>query len=102
MNKSWFLRYQLRRKKMGLGGATTFSVEESRQRARRAHQLLADKIDSLEARRAEQAKQAALDARNKSFEAVTREYVNANVRRDLLASFKHASALNPLPMRAVD
>jgi hypothetical protein len=74
-NASYILRYELRRRKreMGLGSTRDFSLEQVRQRARSAHQLLADKIDPLEMRRAEQAKQAALDARAKTFKAANRQ-----------------------------
>jgi uncharacterized protein YbcC (UPF0753/DUF2309 family) len=102
----------LRRKKrwLGLGSAATFSLEEARQRARRARQLLADKIDPLEARRAEHAQQAARDARNKNFAQVTAEYFDAHEagwsrshRDGFLSSLRnHASTLNNLPISAID
>jgi integrase len=106
------LRYELRRKKrwLGLGSVATFSLEEARQRARRARQLLADKIDPLEARRAERAQIAARDARNKSFAQVTAEYFDAHEsgwsrshRDGFLSSLKnHAATLNTLPISCID
>ena len=50
---------------MGLGGAGDFNLEEARERARTARQLLADGIDPIEvrdARRAEEAAEVALKA----------------------------------------
>jgi len=111
-NRSWLLRYELRHQKrwMGLGSVATFSLEEARQRARRARQLLAGKIDPLEARRSERAQIAARDARNKSFAQVTAEYFDAHEagwshshRDDFLSSLKnHAATLNTLPISAID
>jgi hypothetical protein len=50
---NWTLRYQLWGKErwMGLRSVETFSLEEARQRAHKARQLLSDGIDPLEARR---------------------------------------------------
>src|SRR5262249_30148960 len=74
-NRSWLLRYELRgvRRWMGLGSLADFSLEEARQRARRARQLLADGVDPLEARRVERAQQTAAAARNKTFAVVAQE-----------------------------
>jgi hypothetical protein len=51
---SWLLRYQLngRERYMGLGTVADFSLDEARERARKARQLLADGIDPLEHRNA--------------------------------------------------
>src|SRR5262249_49533525 len=53
--KSWLLRYQLNKAEhwMGLGPLHAFNLEEARERARKARQLLADGIDPLEAKRTE-------------------------------------------------
>ena len=53
----WELRYQLdyRTRFMGLGSASTLSLKEARQRAKVQRQLLLDKIDPLEVRRAKRA-----------------------------------------------
>jgi integrase len=52
---SWLLRYQIngRERYMGLGALADFSLEEARERARKARQLLADGIDPLEHRNSE-------------------------------------------------
>jgi integrase len=52
----WELRFQLnhRTRFMGLGSARVFNLGAARRRAREAREQLADKIDPLEARRAEQ------------------------------------------------
>jgi integrase len=71
------LRFQLehRVRWMGLGAARTFSLDEARQRARDARKVLADKIDPLENRRAERAKQAAATASRKTFKEVAEDFV---------------------------
>ena len=53
--KSWLLRYEIdgRKRWMGLGSASVFSLKEARERARLARQKISDKIDPLEVRRAE-------------------------------------------------
>jgi len=61
------LRFKTAASRKGLG-STRVSLEEARKR------VLGDKIDPLEARRAERAKQAALGARNKTFSQVMLEY----------------------------
>src|SRR5437763_1044685 len=52
---SWLLRYELggRERWMGLGKLADFELEEARERARKARQLLADGIDPIAAREAE-------------------------------------------------
>ena len=59
--KSWIFRYRLtgRAREMGLGTLRTFSLAEARKRAKAAHQLLADGIDPIEQRAAEQRATAA-------------------------------------------
>lgn len=56
---------------MGLGPLADFTIEEARERARKARQLLRDGIDPIEARRSERTKQqaeaAALAARSRTF-----------------------------------
>jgi integrase len=112
-NRSWLLRYELRGKRrwMGLGSASTFTLEEARARALKARQLLADKIDPLEARRAERAQAAAATARNKTFATVATEYFDAHAGswsnkarvqfRSSLASYAYPT-LGALPVAAID
>src|ERR1700674_2821653 len=59
--RSWLLRYERggRERAMGLGPVDTFTLDEARERARKARQLLKDGIDPLDARNEERARQAA-------------------------------------------
>jgi integrase len=54
--KSWLLRYELNgvERFMGLGSLADFALKEARERARSARQKLADGIDPIDAREAEQ------------------------------------------------
>jgi integrase len=78
--KSWLLRYERngRERWMGLGPAHTFSLEEARERARKARQQLADGIDPLDARAAERAQAATAAAQAikeaKTFAEVTADF----------------------------
>jgi integrase len=58
--RSWLLRYERNGKEraMGLGPVTDFTLEEARERARKARQLLKDGIDPIDTRKAERAKLA--------------------------------------------
>src|SRR5437868_7834881 len=53
--RSWLLRYERggRERAMGLGPVDDFTLEEARERARKARQLLQDGIDPIDARIAE-------------------------------------------------
>ena len=53
--RSWLYRFQLdgRERWMGLGKATTFSLKEARERARKARQLVEDGVDPIDHRIAE-------------------------------------------------
>jgi integrase len=74
--KSWVLRYEIGGKKrwMGLGGASVFSLKEARDRARLARQKISDKIDPLEVRRGERVKQAQAAAQALTFRAAAERY----------------------------
>ncbi len=58
-NRSWLLRYRLHGKVrwMGLGSLRTFSLTEAKRKAVAAQQLLYDKVDPIDARRAERRKE---------------------------------------------
>jgi integrase len=77
---SWLLRYELRGKEhwMGLGALRDFTLEEARERARRARQQLADGIDPLAARAAEKAARALEAAKSMTFEDAARAYFAAH------------------------
>ena len=91
--KSWLLRYVLkgRERWMGLGAAADFNLDEARERARAARQLLTDGIDPIEARErrhAEEAAEAALKAaKAMTFEQATKEYYKTH---ELSWSPRHA------------
>jgi integrase len=78
--KSWLLRYERNGKErwMGLGPTHTFSLEEARERARKARQQLADGVDPLDARAAERALAATAAAQaikeGKTFEQVANDF----------------------------
>ena len=78
--KSWLLRYVLkgRERWMGLGALGDFNLEEARERARAARQLLTDGVDPIEARNARHAEEAAevalKAAKLMTFEQATKEY----------------------------
>ena len=74
--KSWLLRYEIdgRKRWMGLGSASVFSLKEARERARLARQKISDKIDPLEVRRAERAKQAQAASRALTFREAAQRY----------------------------
>jgi integrase len=76
----WELGYQLhgRSRWLGLGSARTFELDEARERAKRERQKLADKIDPLDIRRVERAKQAAANANIKTFRECADDYIAAH------------------------
>src|SRR5260370_38016477 len=57
--RSWLLRYERggRERAMGLGPVNDFTLDEARERARKARRLLKDGIDPIDARNEERAKQ---------------------------------------------
>src|SRR3954452_8981954 len=59
--RSWLLRYERggRERAMGLGPVKDFTLDDARERARKARRLLRDGIDPLDARNGERASQAA-------------------------------------------
>jgi integrase len=76
----WALRFQLngRVRLMGLGSARDFSLQEARERAKKARQQLADKVDPLEARKAQRAAQALEVAKAMTFKECATAYIEAN------------------------
>jgi integrase len=78
--KSWLLRYERngRERWMGLGPFHTVSLQEARERARKARQQLLDGRDPLETRRAELARVALEQAKTVTFEEATTAYFNAH------------------------
>jgi integrase len=116
--RSWILRYERngRERAMGLGPVGDFTIEEARERARKARQQLSDGIDPIDARRAERARQATeaalAAAKNVSFEQCARQYFdhhsskwhNAKHRGEFISSLKRYafSVIGKLPVAAID
>ena len=78
--KSWLFRFMLagRSREMGLGSLGAFTLAEARERARLQRQFLADGIDPIEHRRAQQAQAALAKAQTVAFEECARQYIDAN------------------------
>jgi integrase len=74
------LRYQLdhRSRQMGLGSARDLTLAEARLRAKEARRLLLDKIDPLEARRAEHSAKLAVTASRMTFKEAAHAYIAAH------------------------
>lgn len=79
-NRSWLLRYQRdgRERWMGLGAVADFTLDEARERARKARQQLTDGIDPLEARQADKAARALATAKTMTFKQCAEAYIAAN------------------------
>jgi len=75
--RSWVLRYTLngRARYMGLGSANLVSLAEARAKARDARRLLLDKIDPIEARRAQHRERLLETARGKTFRDCAEGYI---------------------------
>ena len=81
--KSWLLRYERngRERWMGLGPLHTVSLQEARERARRARGQLLDGIDPLDARKAEHARRALDAAKTMNFEGAAIAYFNDHEKK---------------------
>lgn len=81
---SWVFRYEVndggrrRGRNMGLGSAKDFTLAEARDRARKQRQLLADKIDPLQERRARTTAAKLKAARAITFGAAAKRYVESH------------------------
>src|SRR6187401_898299 len=75
-NRSWLFRYELRGREraMGLGSCTDFTLEEARERARAARQLLKDGRDPLDVAHEARAKAAAEAAKSVTFSQAADDY----------------------------
>ena len=75
--KSWLLRYERngRERWMGLGPTHTFSLDEARERARKARQQLADGVDPLAAKREAEQSRLAEAARRVTFRQCAEMYL---------------------------
>jgi integrase len=113
-NRSWLFRYvhHGRERWMGLGPLHTWSLEEARDRARKARQMLYDGVDPLEARKAARAEQALEAARAITFEDAANQYFaqhegkwkNAKHRAQFSSSLKRYAfpIIGRLPVAAID
>ena len=82
--RSWLLRYAVRGKErwMGLGPLHTFTLEEARERARKARQQLQDGVDPLESKQATRTAQALAAARRSPLNKRPRNTSNSTHRND--------------------
>lgn len=118
-NRSWLLRYDRNgrgERWMGLGPLHTISLEEARERARKARQLLLDGVDPLDARKAqralERAQRALEAAKAVTFEECAEQYFkfhspkwkNAKHCAQFLSTLKMYvyPVLGKLPVAAID
>ena len=113
-SRSWILRYELRGRErvMGLGPCTTFSLEEARERARLARQLLKDGIDPLDRAHEARAQVARAAAKAVTFEQAADSYLkfhagkwtNARYKKLLLARLNEYvfPELGALPVGTID
>jgi integrase len=93
--RSWLLRYERGRREraMGLGSVDDFTLDEARERARKARQLLKDGFDPIDVRREERAKRAAdtavMAAANVTFKECADQYFKFHSRK--WKNAKHAA-----------
>jgi integrase len=78
--KSWIFRYQLagRRRDMGLGSVSAFTLAEARERATDAFRQVARGIDPIDARLAERSAASVTAAKTITFSACAQRYIEAH------------------------
>src|SRR5258708_12125630 len=78
--KTWIFRFQIagRRRDMGLGSATVFSLAEARQKAADARRLVAGRIDPIEHRASQAAAGALATAKAGTFKACAAQYISSH------------------------
>jgi integrase len=114
ISRAWLLRFQLngRARHMGLGPFELVTLAEARAKARDARRLLLDKIDPIEARRAQRRERLLETARGKTFRECAEAYIASHEAgwRDprshrqwvrSLASYVYPR-LGDLPIAAID
>jgi integrase len=76
-SKSWVFRYKRdgKARDMGLGGLHTVTLAEAREKATASRKLHLDRIDPLEARKAQDAEKAAAKARMVTFKEAAEQYI---------------------------
>jgi integrase len=113
-NRCWLFRYERngRERWMGIGPLKTFNLNEARERAKKARQLLKDGIDPLEARAAARDAKRKEEAENVTFKEAAEKYISLhesgwrNLKhrqqwRNTLKDFAYP-ALGPRPVKAID
>ena len=116
--RSWLLRYERggRERAMGLGPVDDFTLDEARERARKARQLLKDGSDPIDARKKELVKQASAEALAAAANVICEEcaeqyfkfhsckWNNAKHAAQFLSTMKMYAypALGKLPVAAID
>ncbi len=90
-SKSWIYRYQIngRRRDMGLGSVELFTLTEAREKGTAARRLVADGIDPIDHRAAQQAATVAAAAKASTFKQAAEAYIEA--KRSGWKNAKHAS-----------
>lgn len=90
-SRSWIFRFQIkgRRRDMGLGSVDHFPLAEARERAAAARRLVADGIDPIEHRAAQQAATAAATAKATTFRQCAEAYIDT--MRPSWKNAKHAA-----------
>src|SRR3954454_6239177 len=114
--RSWVFRYTLRGREreswMGLGALAAYSLEEARERARKARQLVKDGIDPISSRNADLDAKMLEDAKRISFADALEQYFagheqkwsNAEHRRQFLSTLAEYAfpKIGRLPIAMVD
>jgi integrase len=87
--QSWIFSYRFngRYREMGLGSLTALSLADARERAALCRKMLADRIDPIAARNAEQARVRVTAARSVAFEDCAKAYVETH--KDTWKGDKH-------------
>src|SRR5262249_15747077 len=113
-SRSWQFRYRLnaRERVMGLGSCADFSLEDARERARLARQLLRDGIDPLDKAHEARAQNARAAAKLATFEQAANEYLkfhagkwtNARYSKLIISRLKVYvyPTMGSLPVGAID
>src|SRR5689334_20318728 len=79
--KSWIFRYQVarsRRRDMGLGSTSIYSLKEARQKASQARRLVADGVDPIEERKRARTAASLATAKTMTFRECAEAYVKAH------------------------
>jgi integrase len=83
ISKQWLFRFQIdgRSRQMGLGSASIFSLADARARARGPRQMVADKIDPIEARDQERQQRRAHAVQRLTFEQAAEKFIAGHEKK---------------------